>query len=64
MGKRREVIMDFFAWLELATAMGLACLPVMRRWTQVVAEIGDPQYAQVWIRSEHFHSNTRENITL
>ena len=24
----------------------------------------NPQYAQVWIRSEHFHSNTRENITL
>lgn len=56
--------MDFFAWLELATAMGLACLPVMRRWTQVVAALGTPQYAQVWIRSEHFHSNTREIGTL
>mgnify|MGYP003489137595 FL=1 len=56
--------MDFFAWLELATAMGIACLPVMRRWTQVVAEIGDPQYAQVWIRAVHLPLNTREIITL
>lgn len=53
--------MDFYAWLELATAMGLACLPVMRRWVQAVAAIGTPQYAVVWVKSTHFVSNTRES---
>jgi hypothetical protein len=48
--------MEFYAWLEIAIAMGLACLPVMRHWEMRVAQMGQPEYALVWIKSEHFHT--------
>ena len=50
--------MEFYAWLEIAIAMGLACLPVMRHWEMRVAQMGQPEYAVVCIKSEHFHTNT------
>ena len=60
--------MEFYAWLEIAIAMGLACLPVMRHWEMRVAQIGTSNYTMVWIKSEHFHTNTvtaqRENDQL
>ena len=58
--------MEFYAWLEIAIAMGIACLPVMRHWEMRVAQIGTSNYTMVWIKSEHFYTNTaqRENDQL
>jgi len=46
--------MDFFAWLEVAIAIGLACLPVMRHWR---ARPAPPQYLGIWVNAKFFRHN-------
>jgi len=55
--------MGFDEWLTIGLAMGIACLPVMRRWQLTVAGFGESKYSTVWMQSQHFLTNRKEGST-